>query len=245
VRNAALFGDPTAMRLILKSQGYLPKPIAAFLDHPLFSFAGLLHFLDGLCRNFWRGMFTWNGELMAHPWADAVYVATSAAFLVAATLAIARGISRWHRSRQRDLPAELRTDLAAWLTVVGAVALLALLSLRFVFPERLAIPSRDDPYFTNARLISGFTVPFALLYVRGLGAVARWIPRRAGGCIRASLLGLVVATMLISEAWLSAPAVRSEYNWFHLKSAAHGPCAATPPSRTGTSGARDAQAPAR
>jgi hypothetical protein len=189
-------------------------------------------------------MFTWNGELMAHPWADAVYLATSAAFLVAATLAIARGISRWHRARQRDLPAELRTDLAAWLTVVGAVALLALLSLRFVFPERLSIPSRDDPYFTNARLISGCTVPFVLLYVRGLGVVSRWIPRRAGGSIRASLLGLVLATMVVSEARLSVRPARSEYNWFHLESVEHGPCAATPPSRTGTSGATDAQAPA-
>jgi len=244
VRNAALFGDPTAMRLILESQGYRPKPLGALLDHPLLSPTGLLHFLDALCRDFWRGRFMWNGEFMAQPWADAVYVATSGIFLMAATVAIAMGLSRWHRTRQRDLSAELRVDAGAWLTVVGAVALLALLSLRFDFPERLAIPSRDDPYFTNARLISGCIVPFALLYVRGLGAITTWISGRARTSVRSGLLGLVLATILISEIWLSERPARSEYNWFHLHSVEYGPCAATPPWRTGRSTARDRRAPA-
>jgi len=234
-RNSALFGDPTAMRLILESQGYRPKPLGALLDHPLLSLPGLLHFLDALCRDFWRGRFMWNGEFMAHAWADAIYVATSGVFLVAATVAIVRGFSRWHRSRQRELPAELRVDLGAWLTVAGAVALLALLSLRFDFPERLAIPSRDDPYFTNARLISGCIVPFALLFARGLQTVTAWISQRTRAAVRAGLFGLVVATIVISEGWLSVGPARSEYNWFHLESVDYGPCAATPPWRTGRS----------
>lgn len=245
VRNSALFGDPTAMRLILESQGYRPKPLGTFLDHPLLSPPGLLHFLDALCRDFWRGRFMWNGEFMAQPWADAVYVATSGIFLLAATVAIAMGLSRWHRTRQRDLSAELRVDLGAWLTVVGAVALLALLSLRFDFPERLAVPSRDDPYFTNARLISGCIVPFALLYVRGLAAVTTWLTERARAAVRAGIFGLVVATILISEVWLSERPARSEYNWFHIESVEYGPCATTPPRRTGTSAARGTRAHAR
>ena len=221
------------MRLILERQEYRPKPIGALLDHPLFSPPGLVHFLDALCRDFWRGRFTWNGEFMAQPWVDAVYVATSGVFLVAATVAILRGFSRWHRSRQRGLPAELRVDLGAWLTVAGAVALLALLSFRFDFPERLAIPSRDDPYFTNARLISGCIVPFALLFAPGLQTVTAWISQRTRAAVRAGLFGLVVATIVISEVWLSVGPARSEYNWFHLESVEYGPCAATPPWRTG------------
>jgi len=243
-RNAALFGDPTAMRVILESQGYRPKPFgASLLDHPLFSPPGLLHFLDALCKDFWRGRFMWHGEFMAHTWADAIYVATTGIFLTAVTVAIARGIVRWHRTREQEPAAELRTDAAAWLAVTGAVALLGLLSLQFHFPERLPVPSRDDPYFTNARLISGFILPFALLYVRGLGAVTSWVSERARASARVGLFGLVVAAISISEVWLSERPAHSEYNWFHLVSAQHGRCAATPRWPTGASPARGAQAP--
>lgn len=226
-RNAALFGDPTGMRVILESQGYRPKPLGALLDHPLFSASGLLHFLEALCADFWRGRFMWHGEFMAHAWADAVYVATTGVFLTAATVAIARGVFRWHRTREREAASELRTDAAAWLTVTGAVALLGLLSLQFQFPERLPVPSRDDPFFTNARLISGFVLPFVLLYVRGLGACTSWISERARAFAGVGLFGLVVATIAISEVWLSEPPARSEYNWFHLVGAEQGRCAAT------------------
>jgi hypothetical protein len=232
MRNAALFGDPTAMRLIIETMGWRPKPLGALLDHPLSSFPGLLHFLDGLCRDFWRGRFMWNGEFMAHPWADAVYVATSGVFLALATAVVGHELARWLRDRRRDLSAELRVHLAAWLTLAGAVALLAFLSLRFEFPER-AVPSRDDPYFTMGRLISGCIVPFALLYVRGLGAATRWIPERARASVRAGLVGLVLVTIVSSEAWLSVRPARSEYNWFHLQSVQYGPCATTPPRQTG------------
>ena len=47
-------------------------------------------------------------------------------------------------------------------------------------------------------------------------------------------VALVVATLVISEAWLSAPAARSEYNWFHIRQVEYGPCAATPRWRTGS-----------
>jgi hypothetical protein len=234
-RNAALLGDPTAMGVILESQGYRPKPLGALLDHPLFSSPGLLHFLDALCADFWRGRFMWHGEFMAHAWADAIYVATTGIFLTAATVAIAGGIVRWHRSREREPASELRTDAAAWLAVTGAVALLGLLSLQFHFPERLPVPSRDNPYFTNARLISGFILPFALLYVRGLGAVTSWISERARASVRAALFGLVVATIAISEIWLSELPARSAYNWFHLVSAEQGGCAPTPRWPSGAS----------
>jgi hypothetical protein len=225
VRNAVLFGDPTARRLFFESLGWQPKPLGALFDHPIFSFPGLLHFLDGLCRDFWRGRFMWNGEFMAHTWADAVYVATSGVFLVVATVAVARECARWLRNRR--LPAQPNADLGAWLTVAGGVALLAFFSIWIETGER-SVPPRDDPFFTMGRLISGCIVPFALLYVRGLGATTTWISERARASVRAGLFGLVVATIAISEVWLSERPARSEYNWFHLVSAEHGRCAATP-----------------
>jgi hypothetical protein len=154
VRNAALFGDPTARRLIFESLGWQPKTLGALLDHPLFSSPGLLHFLDGLCRDFWRDRFMWNGEFMAHPWADAVYVATSGVFLAAATVAIARECARWLGNRRSSLPAQPSVDLGAWFTVAGGVALLAFFSIWIETGER-SVPPRDDPFFTMGRLISG------------------------------------------------------------------------------------------
>lgn len=225
VRNAVLFGDPTARRLIFETLGWRAKPFEALFDHPLFSFPGLLHFFDGLCRDFWRGRFMWHGEFMAQPWADAVFVATSGVFLAAATIVLAREFVRWGGSGRRDLPAQLSVDLGVWLTVAGGVALLAFFSI-WIQTGELSVPPRGDPYFTMGRLISGCIVPFALLYVRGLGAVTTWIPARARASVRAGLLGLVVATIVISEAWLSARPARSEYNWFHLESVEYGPCAA-------------------
>ena len=233
VRNAALFGDPTARRLFFRMLGWQSKPLGALLDHPLFSLPGLLHFLDGLCRDFWRGRFMWNGEFMAHSWADAVYVITSGIFLAAATLVVARGVVRWLRERRGALSAESSVQTGAWLTVAGGVALLAFFSIWIVTGER-SVPPRNDPYFTMGRLISGCIVPFVLLYVCGLRSVTTWIPESARATARAGLLGLVVATVVISEAWLSEPPSRSEYDWFRLQHVEYGPCAATPPWRTGS-----------
>ena len=233
VRNAALFGDPTARRLIFEALGWRAKPLGALLDHPLFSFPGLLHFLDGLCRDFWRGRFMWNGEFMAHSWADAVYVATSGFFLAAATVAVARELVRWGRNRRRGPSAESSVDVAAWLTLAGGVALLAFFSIWIETGER-SVPPRDDPFFTMGRLISGCIVPFALLYVRGLRSLTTWIPESARAAVRAGLFGLVVAAIVISEVWLSEPPARSEYNWFRLESVEYGPCAATPPVGMGS-----------
>ena len=232
MRNAALFGDPTARRLIFETMGWRPKPLGALLDHPLFSFPGLAHFLDGLCRDFWRGRFKWGSEVMTDPVADALYVATSAVFLAVATFVIARELSRWLRDRRRDLSPELRVDLGAWLTVAGGVALLAFFSIWIETGER-SVPPRDDPFFTMGRLISGCMVPFALLYMHGLGAATTWLSERARAFARAGLLVLVVATIVVSEAWLSMGPARSNYNWFHLQSVEYGPCATTPPWRTG------------
>lgn len=236
VRNAVLFGDLTARRLIFEAMGWRPKPLGALFDHPLFSFPGLLHFLDGLCRDFWRGRFMWHGEFMSHPWADAVYVTTSGIFLAAATFVVALGLVRWLRDRRPDLSAESRVQTGAWLTVAGGMAVLAFFSI-WIETGELSVPPRRDPYFTMGRLISGCIVPFALLYVCGLRSVTSWISERARAPARAGILGLVLAAIVISEAWLSAPPARSEYNWFRLERVEYGPCAATPPWRTETSAA--------
>jgi hypothetical protein len=213
--------------------GWQTKPLGALFDHPLFSLPGLLHFLDGLCRDFWRGRFMWNGEFMAQGWADAVYVATSAIFLAAATLVVARGLLRWLREGRAALSDESSVQTAAWLMVAGGVGLLAFFSIWILTGER-SVPPRSDPFFTMGRLIAGCTVPFVLLYVCGLGSATTWIPGRARAAVRAVLLGLVVTTVLVSEVWLSMPAARSEYGWLRLPRAEFGPCAASTSRRSGS-----------
>ncbi len=121
--------------------------------------------------------------------------------------------------------------------------MLAFFSIWIQTGER-SVPPRDDPFFTMGRLISGCIVPFALLYVGGLGTVTGWISERARAPVRAGILGVVVATIAISEARLSAPPARSEYNWFHLESVEYGPCAATPSWRK-TSALREISVPER
>jgi hypothetical protein len=236
-RNTGLFGEPTARTLIFQTLGWQVRPVGALLDHPIFSFAGLLHFLDGLCRDFWRGRFMWNGEFMSHSWADAVYLVTSGIFLAAATVAVGRGLAWWLRDRHRELDAEMRVGISAWLTVAGGVALLAFFSIWIQTGER-SVPPRSDPFFTMGRLISGCIVPFALLWVYGLATATGRLPERVRAPLRAGILGVVVATIGVSEAWLSASPARSEYNWFRLESVEYGPCAATTPWRAETSSLR-------
>jgi hypothetical protein len=231
VRNALLFGDATARRLIFETMGWSYRPLGALLDHPMFSLPGLLHFFDGLCRNFWRGRFKWGGEIMADPLADLVYVASSGVFLLVATLVIAWELKELLRNRQRGASPALRVDLGALLTVAGGVAVLAFFSVWIMTGER-SVPPRDDPFFTMGRLISGCMVPFALLYLRGLGAITKWIPGSARAFVRGGLLAVILATIATSELRLSEGAVRSEYNWFRLEHVHHGPCATTSPWRS-------------
>jgi hypothetical protein len=204
-RNWILLGDPTGDARKIEVLGWGRRPLAEWLEHPLFGPAGLGAFLAGLARTFWRGEIAWRQATLAHPAADGLYVAASAA-----GLALAAAGLRGARPR-----AERVAEGAAWVAVLGGVAVLAWLSVRFSYGPTTN-PSLARPWFANGRLVAGAMVPFALLAVRGIEqGLARlaepWRERVAFGA-----LGLLLAAATCSELLLTLPVVASPYNWFHL-----------------------------
>jgi hypothetical protein len=200
----ALTGSALGTAPKVAGLGWGVRPVAEWLEHPLFSPSGTWAFLRDLVPMFWRGEVVWNREVLALPAADAFYGLTTLLFLGLALLA-------WRRSAG----SARRAEGFAFVVGLGSVAVLAVLSLRFVFGERTNPPA-SHPYFVQGRLIAGAWLPFALLYVRGLevalGALPASLRDRAGFVA----LGLVLGVCLGSEAWLARPAFASVYNVFHL-----------------------------
>lgn len=206
VRNQLLFGDPTATALKAQRLGWEPRPLADWLDHPLFTPSGCAEFVAGLVPTFWRGELVWRRDVLAWPPADLLYTLTTLVFLPLAALARLRG---------RDLQASRPTESAALAMLGLAVAVLATLSLLYVFPE-VGNPSAARPWFDQGRLIAGALVPFLILYVRGLQVATSPLPARAASATAWSALACVASVVLLSEIVLARRVFLSDYNWYHL-----------------------------
>jgi hypothetical protein len=106
------------------------------------------------------------------------------------------------------------------LIFLSGVAFLALLSIQFDFGNCIN-PSRQHPYFTSGRLLSGALIPFALSYVYGISCLCRLVTSRfcqARWIDTASplvLLGVIVVFSQVSEIVIIRPVFTSEHNWFH------------------------------
>ena len=146
-------------------------------------------------------------EVLAIPGVDLFYGATTALFLALATIG-------WRRSAG----AARRAEGLAFVMGLGSVAVLAVLSLRFVFGENTNPPA-SQPYFTQGRLIVGAWLAFALLYVRGIEVATQALPSAWRGWAGWIALGIVLLVCLGSEAWLARPVFASAHNFFHLPAA--------------------------
>lgn len=204
-RNRLVLGDWTGDAVKIEKLGWGRRPAAEWLAHPLFGPEGLAAFLGELVRTFWRGELAWLQAPLAHPAADRLYVAATALCLALAALGM-RG------ARPR---AERVAEAAAWVAVLGAIAVLLWLSVRFTYGPTTN-PSLERPWFGNGRLVAGATVPFALLFVRGLESAAGGLPERWRMRGAWTALALILAAASVSEAILTAPVLRSAYNFFHL-----------------------------
>jgi hypothetical protein len=187
--------------------GWGVRPVGEWLSHPLFTPSGLWAFLRDLVPIFWRGEVVWYREVLAHPSADLLYGVTTALFLAAALASWRRGDAR-ARSVQG----------ASLYCVAGAVAVLAVLSLRFVFSDTTN-PSAAHPYFVQGRLVSGAWLPFAILYTAGIERICGVLAPSRRLPAAAVLIGGVAAAALVSELVLAWPVFGSPYNFYHLPGA--------------------------
>jgi hypothetical protein len=206
LRTLALTGSPLGTASKVAGLGWGIRPPTEWGAHPLFTPGGAWAFLSDLVPIFWRGELVWHRAVLALPAADACYGITTLVFGLAA-------LALW-RSRGRARAVEA----ASLLCVAGAVAVLAVLSLRFVFSETTNPPAHH-PYFVQGRLVSGVWLPFAVLYTRGIGRLCSALPGAWPGRVAAALIAAVAAVAVGSELWLSLDVFASPYNFFHLPGA--------------------------
>jgi hypothetical protein len=185
--------------------GWLALPFGQRLRNPVLRPWGAADFLYETARTFWRGEFTWHGAPLASGAVDAIYVGTTAVFLLA-----------WFVSRFANRRAGSLASRAAE-AVCGASLVLFLLffvwaSVKYDYGV-CPYPSRARPYLRSGRLMLGALVPFVTLYAIGLRTVCSTLRRPA--LAYAALVAMLLLTVL-SEIALSLPVFRSAYGWFHL-----------------------------
>ena len=95
---------------------------------------------------------------------------------------------------------------------LAGVAFLALLSIQFDFGNCIN-PSREHPYFTSGRLLSGALIPFAVVYVY---ASPGCVVDQINTALPLIALGLIVVFVTTSEILVNRVVFVSEHNWFHL-----------------------------
>ena len=199
-QNVVRFGDLTGSAAKVQALGWTTKPAGQWLHHPIFTPAGLAHFVAGLIPFTWRGETVWHLQTLSPRACDVFFIICTLTFLAAAT---------WRAVRHRRDDAS--PDAYLFVAVGVSVLLLAGLSIPFDFGH-CWYPSREFPYFISGRLIMGALVPFLILLARGIeGATAR-LPSITRG---ATVAAIVVAS-LIPQARLIAATMPNAFNWFHL-----------------------------
>jgi hypothetical protein len=206
------FGDVTGSTAKIVFLDWTRKPFIQWWQHPIFSPHGLWVFWSDLLATFWRGEVEWHGRRFDWKIADRFYGVSSLAFIAAAVLGLKKRFALSGFQRQ--------AMTVAILTVAAGVGFLGLLSIQFDFGTCIN-PSREHPYFTSGRLLSGAIIPFALSYVYGISCLCRvatskvrqirWIET----ALPLVVLGAIVVFSQASEIFVTHPVFASEHNWFH------------------------------
>src|SRR5262249_45063598 len=197
------FGDVTGSTTAISLLTWTSKPLADSWHHPIFSPQGLWTFWSEVIARFWRGELMWQNRELGWRVADEFYAISSLLLLCAAVIGI----------RQHNMLSTFQRQalFLSALPSIPALAFLALLSVRFDFGECI-YPSRAHPYLTSGRLISGALIPFALLYVYGIGCLLR----RVGPVASIIVVAGIMAFATVSEIFINRAVFASEHNWFHL-----------------------------
>lgn len=196
------FGDLSGSTAKIGLLGWTRKPFAEWWQHPIFTPLGVWTFWFDLIASFWRGEVSWHGRSLRWRGGDGFYAISSLLVIAAAIVGL---------GKQRGLSAFQRQSIGtAILIFLAGVAFLALLSIQFDFGNCIN-PSREHPYFTSGRLLSGALIPFALVYVYGVS----WIFRRINAALPLIVIGLIAVFMTTSEIFISHSVFVSDHNWFH------------------------------
>jgi len=197
------FGDLIGSEAKISLLGWTRKPFGDWWQHPIFTPRGLWIFWSDLIASFWRGEVSWHGQPLRWRAADGFYAVSSFLLLVAGTVGL---------RKQAGLTAFQRQEIgSAILIFLAGVVFLALLSIQFDFGNCIN-PSREHPYFTSGRLLTGALIPFAVAYVYGLS----WMCGRINTALPLIVLGLVLVGVTTSEILVNWVVFVSEHNWFHL-----------------------------
>jgi predicted membrane protein DUF2142 len=197
------FGDFTGSTAKIGLLGWTQKPFGDWWQHPIFTPRGVWIFWSDLIASFWRGEVSWHGRPLRWRGADGFYALSSLLLLAAATVGLRKrtGLSAFQRPAIGS----------AILIFLAGVAFLALLSIQFDFGNCIN-PSREHPYFTSGRLLSGALIPFAVVFAYAVS----WIFRRISTALPLIVLGLIVVSVTASEILVNRVVFLSEHNWFHL-----------------------------
>jgi hypothetical protein len=196
------FGDLTGSTAKIGLLGWTRKPFGDWWQHPIFTPRGVWIFWSDLIASFWQGEVSWHSRPLRWREVDGFYAVSSLLLLAAATVGLRRqaGLSVFQR----------QAIGSAILSFLAGVAFLALLSIQFDFGNCIN-PSREHPYFTSGRLLSGALIPFAVVYVYGVS----WVCRRINTALPLIVLGSVVVFVTTSEILVNRVVFVSEHNWFH------------------------------
>jgi len=201
--NLAVTGDWSGAGPKIAHLGWTSKSLGEIYPHPVFTFAGFSHFIHGLFQTFWRGELRWHSKAITWSWLDYVFsIGTSALLLASLGFVLHRFVVQ-RRSGALML---------AQISVLGAVAFIALLSLLFDFHDCL-YPSGDDPFFLSGRLMLWAFLPMLLCLGYGLKRLLELV--RLGRCILPFTIAFMMAVTL-QEFWLHRHVWGSLYNFLHL-----------------------------
>lgn len=106
-----------------------------------------------------------------------------------------------------------QSNTIALFSFLSLMLFMAVLSLSFDFGN-CENPSQAHPYFVSGRLITAALIPFALLYLQGIGILLKGIQKDS---IKIFILIVILLIITISEYTDHAPVFASQYNFYHLK----------------------------
>lgn len=203
-RNYLVLGDLSGSASKIEFLTWTVKPLGELLNHPVFTVKGLWTFWHGLMATFWGGEITWHLKRLSYSPAELFYSASSLVFLAAAAV-------RTWRLKKED-GAERFVNSLCFLVVAVSVGFLAFVSVIFDFGS-CYYPSREYPFMTSGRLISGMLVPFFILYIGGLRAALSLVKKKVDPLL---FIIIIMVAVAFADLFVSVEVFSNPYNWFNF-----------------------------